>query len=364
MFFKLPDLGEGLQEAEVLEWHIRAGESVSCDQILVSVETAKAIVDIPAPKTGVVDKLIVQVGEMAHIGEPLLCYREDKSNSDIKASDNATVVGELPNVASSAASGDDFIIGAATHSDSQATTGPKSSSRPSSLDMSYSERLTGPRRTMAKAMSNSQANIAAATLMDDADIHDWPQGTDTSARLCRAIAYACQQEPLLNAHFDGQTLSRQLHSSINLGIAVDSSDGLFVPVIESLEQLDLDQIRVQLNALKDAVNNRTIRPKHMQGATIALSNFGLIAQQAAQKNTSATHKVANKGGRYGSPIVVAPQVAIIGAGRISHEPAVVEQKLTIRRLLPLSLSFDHRCVTGAEAARFLAALISDLETKP
>lgn len=361
MFFKLPDLGEGLQEAEVLEWHIRAGESVSCDQILVSVETAKAIVDIPAPKTGVIDKLIVQVGEMAHIGEPLLCYREDSSNPDLKASDNATVVGELPSQASSAASGDDFIIGAAAHSNSKTVTQQANDSRPSSLDTSYSERLTGPRRTMAKAMSNSQANIAAATLMDDADINDWPTGTDTSARLCRAIAYACQQEPLLNAHFDGQTLSRQLHSSINLGIAVDSSDGLFVPVIESLERLDLDQIRAQLNALKAAVNNRTIRPKHMQGATIALSNFGLIAQQAAQKGDSNSSRVAHKGGRYGSPIVVAPQVAIIGAGRISQEPAVVKQKLTIRRLLPLSLSFDHRCVTGAEAARFLAALISDLE---
>lgn len=361
MFFKLPDLGEGLQEAEVLEWHIRAGESVSCDQILVSVETAKAIVDIPAPKTGVVDKLIVQVGEMAHIGEPLLCYREDSSNTAATSADNATVVGELPNAASAAASGDDFIIGAATHSDASAK--PSRDSRPSSLGTSYSERLKGPRRTMAKAMSNSQANIAAATLMDDADIHDWPQGTDTSARLCRAIAYACQQEPLLNAHFDGQTLSRQQHKHVHLGIAVDSSDGLFVPVIESLEHLSLDQIRVQLNALKDAVNNRTISPKHMQGATIALSNFGLIAQQAAQKNTSATHKVAHKGGRYGNPIVVAPQVAIIGAGRISLEPAVFHGQLTVRRLMPLSLSFDHRCVTGAEAARFLAALISDLEVQ-
>lgn len=361
MFFKLPDLGEGLQEAEVLEWHIRAGESVSCDQILVSVETAKAIVDIPAPKTGVVDKLIVQVGEMAHIGEPLLCYREDSANTAATSADNATVVGELPNVASSAASGDDFIIGAAIHSDSNAE--PSSDSRPASLDTSYSERLTGPRRTMAKAMSNSQANIAAATLMDDADIHNWPQGTDTSARLCRAIAYACQQEPLLNAHFDGQTLSRQLHSNINLGIAVDSSDGLFVPVIESLEQLDLDQIRVQLNALKTAVNNRTIRPKHMQGATIALSNFGLIAKQSAQKDNSKSKKVAHKGGRYGSPIVVAPQVAIIGAGRISLEPAAIDGEVALRRLLPLSLSFDHRCVTGAEAARFLAALISDLESQ-
>lgn len=364
MFFKLPDLGEGLQEAEVLEWHIRSGEFVSCDQIVVSVETAKAIVDIPAPKTGVIDKLIVQVGEMAHIGEPLLSYREDHSNTDT-AADNATVVGELPSEACSAASDDNFIIGAAIHSERKTTqpaAKPQLSNPGAGLGTLYAERLTGPRRTMAKAMSNSQANIAAATLMDDADIHDWPAGTDTSARLCRAIAYACQQEPLLNAHFDGQTLTRQPHRHVHLGIAVDSSDGLFVPVIESLQQLNLDQIRVQLNFLKDAVNNRTISPKNMQGATIALSNFGLIAQQASGNKTPGSDKLAYKGGRYGNPIVVAPQVAIIGAGRISLEPAVIDEQLTIRRLLPLSLSFDHRCITGAEAARFLAALISDLES--
>ncbi len=347
MFFKLPDLGEGLQEAEVLEWHVRAGELVTCDQLLVSVETAKAIVDIPAPHAGAIDKLIVQVGEMAHIGEPLLAYKEDTLEQD-----NATVVGELPTKVSAAASSDEFIIGAAKHNQLIPDNPAYKISNQSAVKLPAPERLKGPRRTMAKVMSSSRANVAAATLMDDADLSDWPNGTDTSARLCRGIAYACQQVPVLNAHFDGNTLSRQLHKDVNLGIAVDSSDGLFVPVLTELEKLDLAHIRAQLDYFKHAIHKRSISSKEMQGATIALSNFGVIS------SNSPTEK---KGGRYGSPIIVPPQVAIIGAGRISLEAAVIDDKVQPRLQLPLSISFDHRCVTGAEASRFLAAMIFDLE---
>jgi pyruvate dehydrogenase E2 component (dihydrolipoamide acetyltransferase) len=351
MFFKLPDLGEGLQEAEVVEWHVRAGDAVTSDQRLVSVETAKAIVDIPSPQAGIIDKLILQVGEMAHIGEPLLAYKE-AFKDDISDQDTATVVGELPTQVSAAASSDDFIVGAAQHNAPRPKNTAINTTSSSASNLPTAEHLKGPRRTMAKVMSSSRANVAAATLMDDADLSGWPNGTDTSARLCRAIACACRQVPVLNAHFDGNTLSRQLHQNVNLGIAVDSSDGLFVPIITSLEKLDLAQIRVQLDNFKHAINKRSISPKEMQGATIALSNFGVI---------SSNNSTGKKGGRYGSPIIVPPQVAIIGAGRISLEAAVIEDKVQPRLQLPLSLSFDHRCVTGAEASRFLAAMIFDLE---
>ena len=355
MFFKLPDLGEGLQEAEVIEWHVRAGDAVTSDQRLVSVETAKAIVDIPSPQAGIIDKLILQVGEMAHIGEPLLNYKE-VYNDDLSDQDIATVVGELPTQVSTAASSDNFIIGAAQHNtptpENTADNSASSNTVSSALNLPAPERLKGPRRTMAKVMSSSRANVAAATLMDDADLSIWLNGTDTSARLCRAIAYACQQVPVLNAHFDGKRLSRQLHKNVNLGIAVDSSDGLFVPVITSLEKLDLAQIRVQLDHFKHAINKRSIKAKEMQGATIALSNFGVISSNSS---------MGKKGGRYGSPIIVPPQVAIIGAGRISLEAAVIDDKVQPRLQLPLSISFDHRCVTGAEASRFLAAMIFNLE---
>ena len=351
MFFKLPDLGEGLQEAEVVEWHVRAGDSVTGDQRLVSVETAKAIIDIPSPQAGIIDKLILQVGEMAHIGEPLLKYKEAYKD-DISVQDISAVVDEQPTQVSAAASSDIFMIGAAKHNTPASDHPAINSADSSELNLTAPERLKGPRRTMAKVMSNSRANVAVATLMDDADISIWPNGTDTSARLCRAIVYACQQMPVLNAHFDGNTLSRQVHKNVNLGIAVDSSDGLFVPVISSLEQLDLAQIRAQLDHFKHAVNTRSISPNEMQGATIALSNFGVI---------SSNNSTGKKGGRYGSPIIVPPQVAIIGAGRISLEAAVIDDKVQPRLQLPLSISFDHRCVTGAETSHFLAAMIFDLE---
>ncbi len=200
MFFKLPDLGEGLQEAEVLEWHVRAGDLVTYDQLLVSVETAKAIVDIPAPYAGAIDKLIVQVGEMAHISEPLLAY-EEAYKDDVPEQGNATVFGEPPTKVSAAASGDEFIIGAAKHNDPIPDNPADKIPNPSAANLPASERLKGPRRTMAKVMSSSRANVAAATLIEDADLSDWPNGTDTSARLCRAIANACQQVPVYCCRF-------------------------------------------------------------------------------------------------------------------------------------------------------------------
>lgn len=419
MKFLLPDLGEGLQEAEVLQWHVRAGDSVAIDQVLVSVETAKAIVDIPAPKAGVIDQLFVQVGEMALIGAALLSYKsadENKKQTIEKTApletesqappepkpDNSTVVGQLPTNSCHEASVDDFIIGAASHSDdlhphltpalralaaslkvdinklqghaddghitqadieaaaqqsNQKIATPPDQNRKQNTAISNhkTEKLQGPRRTMAKVMSLAHSTVAAATLVDDADISDWHTQGDPSARLCRGIARACAQNPDLNAHFNGDDLSRTLLSEVNLGIALDSADGLFVPVIRAANTQSLEQIRALLNHFKTEIANRSISPADMQGASITLSNFGAISR--SNESTAS----AIKGGRYGTPIVVPPQVAIIAAGRISAQPSVVNGEVQARRLLPLSLSFDHRCVSGAEAARFLAALIHDLE---
>jgi pyruvate dehydrogenase E2 component (dihydrolipoamide acetyltransferase) len=147
----------------------------------------------------------------------------------------------------------------------------------------------------------------------------------------------------LNAWFDGKTLDRILFDVVHIGLALDSTEGLFVPVIKNAEKLSGPELRKQIDAHKASVDARTAAAKDLQGATITLSNFGTIA------------------GRYATPIIVPPAVAILGCGRSRSMPICRDGQIVIGRMAPLSLTFDHRAVTGAEAARFLAAVIAHLQ---
>jgi pyruvate dehydrogenase E2 component (dihydrolipoamide acetyltransferase) len=195
---------------------------------------------------------------------------------------------------------------------------------------------------MAQKMAQARSEVSPATIMDDADIHDWAAKTDHTVRLVRAIAAGCVAEPALNAWFDGYSLGRRLLQKIDIGIAVDTEDGLFVPVLRDVGNRDDDDLRRGLETLKADVRARRIPPDEMRGYTITLSNFGMIA------------------GRYAAPVVVPPTVAILAAGRVRDVVVAVDGAATVRPIMPLSLTFDHRAVTGGEAGRFLAAAIASL----
>ena len=329
-YFKLPDLGEGLQEAEIVEWHIRAGDSVAEDQIVLSVETAKAIVDLPAPQSGLVLKIFGRPGDVVHVGDPLLEY-------DADSDDSGTVVGKMASSArDSQVEDDEFVIGS-PYSDDDIP--PPVRDDPAFADGIV---LKGVQRVMAKNMARAHAEVVSVSIHDDVDIHAWPEGTDPTMRLVRAIAVACAAEPGLNAWYDGSRMVVKRHAQIDLGIAVDTPEGLFVPVLRNIAARDSADLRRGLNALREAVRARKIPPEEMRGATITLSNFGTMA------------------GRYANPVIVPPMVAILGAGRIRTEAVAVDGAVAAHRVLPLSLSFDHRSVSGGEAARFLAAVMQAL----
>ena len=368
-YFKLPDLGEGLPEAEIIEWHITEGQCVETDQILVSVETAKAIIEVPSPQTGKVTHLFGQPGDTIHTGEPLLEFEGDEE------SDSGTVVGEIPQAQEQTATTDEFIIGSPTSSshirnENKATPAVRALAKRLNIDLHHingsgqnglitpadvekaakldrthgkASPLKGVRKHMALAMIKSHQEIVPVTINEDANIDIWPASTDITFRLIHAIAQACEEVPEFNAWFESASLSRRIHSKISLGVAVDTPQGLFVPVLRDIGNRDHADLRNGLNLLREDVKNRTIPAKELQGATITLSNFGTIA------------------GRYANPIIVPPQVAILGAGVIRQEPRVVNDEIIIQRIMPLSLSFDHRALTGGEAARFLMAILNDLQ---
>jgi pyruvate dehydrogenase E2 component (dihydrolipoamide acetyltransferase) len=196
---------------------------------------------------------------------------------------------------------------------------------------------------MARTMSLSRDQVALSTVCDDADIHAWNRRGDYMLRLIRALISAARAEPALNAWYDAASNTRILLRHIDLAIAVDTPSGLIVPVLRHIEAKTPDELRAAIAAQKSAAHQRSTTPEDLRDFTLMLSNFGTLA------------------GRYGIPRVVPPAVAILGAGKVRPEPVVVGGTVAAHRRMPLSLSFDHRCITGGEACRFLAAAIGDLE---
>jgi pyruvate dehydrogenase E2 component (dihydrolipoamide acetyltransferase) len=372
--FKLPDLGEGLPEAEIVEWFVKEGDEVKTDQVLVAMETAKAIVEIPSPYTGRIQKLYGENGDVIHTGDPLLEFVVDDSQASDSQSHNTeqqkstSVVGEIP-------TNQQKIVEHAQSSDGHGNIGVKATpavralARRHDIDLSVVtpsgpdgtikasdvERvvkiyanvgklipLKGVHRAMAKTMAQAHAEVVPVTVIDDADIDLWPKGSDITVRLAQAIIAACKVEPCLNAWYDSHSIGRRILDKVHLGLAVDTKDGLFVPVIKDIEQFDASALREEIAHVKRLVVERKISADRLRGNSITLSNFGSI------------------GGKYANPIVVPPTVAIIGAGRCFESLVKTESGIEAHNTLPLSLTFDHRAATGAQAAKFMQALITNL----
>jgi 2-oxoisovalerate dehydrogenase E2 component (dihydrolipoyl transacylase) len=410
--FNLPDLGEGLAEAEIVRWHVKVGDAVKVDQPMVAVETAKAVVEVPSPYSGVITKLHGNSGDVVATGAPLVEFELQGAGTPARApereapaaakkadpraaDDSGTVVGSMPTsddeLIETAVAGSDIASprervraapavralakrlgvdltavrgtgrgGLITVDDVMTTSGPtsmhtaatvtalKTSTAPRNVPAGMPpsgepEKLRGLRRAMHQSMSLARDNVMNCTLFDDADLHDWRKGEDFTIRLLRAIGAAATAVPALNAWYDGENQSRRMLARVDVAMAVDTPDGLLVPVVRDVSKRATAELRTDVDRLKRGARDRTVAPEDLRDFTFMLSNFGMIA------------------GRYATPVVVPPAVAILGAGKLSHDVVAVMGGIEAHLRMPLSLTFDHRCVTGGEAARFLAALIQDLE---
>jgi len=418
--FKLPDLGEGLSEAEIVRWHVEVGDHIEVDAPMLSVETAKAVVEVPSPVSGTIVALHAQPGERIETGAVLVEFATDASAAGAAdraagtSADAGTVVGHMPDalaqdaaeaaleaanavthtrvravpaaralarslgveLASLTGTGrgglitldDVMTVGLPTHGASSTMhpaasparaggpTLPRGTAGAGSVAAGTAvagaaavggpadvEQLRSLRRAMAQSMALSRDSVMACSVFDDADLHRWRGGSDYSTRVLRAIAAGARAEPGLNAWYDPQSQSRTLFEHVNVGIAVDTADGLLVPVIRQVEQLQASQLRAELNRLKLAAHERTLRSEELRHFSFMLSNFGMMA------------------GRYATPVVVPPAVAILGTGSVRQDVVALDGKPAVHARMPLSLTFDHRVVTGAEAVRFLGAVIADLE---
>jgi pyruvate dehydrogenase E2 component (dihydrolipoamide acetyltransferase) len=406
--FNLPDLGEGLPEAEIVTWHVKAGDSIRVDQPLLAVETAKAVVDVPSPYSGRIAKLHAQEGDIVQTGKPLVDFDIEGEAAaaaapaaqaqPAAARDSGTVVGNMPSsdevIVETAIAGRDRRQGGARIKAAPAVralakklgvdlatvtaTGKSGLMTPDDVRRAAegaapapaapapaahapaasraahaapapvpvggeTATLRGTRRAMAQSMSLARDAVMECTIFDDADIHGWQAGQDITARVLRAIAAGCRASPGLNGWFDGDTLARTMHERIDVALAVDTEQGLIVPVVRDVGSKSAAALRADVNRLKELTRKRAIAPEEMRDFTITLSNFGTLA------------------GRYATPVVVPPTVAILGTGAIRHDVVAVMGGIEAHRRIPLSLTFDHRCCTGGEACRFLGAVIEDLQ---
>lgn len=360
--FNLPDLGEGLHDAEIVEWHVAPGDQVEAGQTLVSVETDKAVVDIPSPHAGRIAQIHGEPGHHVEVGAPLVAFDDggrDQSaalvgtlpvndtvvqTADTKRSEpEQTRIKATPAVRAKARSlGIDLSAVIATGRDGQVTA--------ADLDRIATESgafvsapLRGPRRAMALNMARAQSEVSSATVTDDATVSHWTEETDITVLLVKAVATAAGIVPALNVWFDGQALTVTQHNHVHVGVAVDTPDGLFVPVLRDAETSSVTDLRHDLDRFKDQIAARTILHEDLRGPTITISNFGTL------------------GGRYAALALLPPQVAILGAGAVADRVIAQDGKPAVCRTQPLSLTFDHRAVTGGEAARFLAAIRKYLE---
>lgn len=366
--FNLPDLGEGLPDAVIHEWLVKEGDTIGLDQTMVLMETAKAIVDIPAPQAGTIGKLFGGSGDTIKTGEPLMAFAEPNPYTANKNS----IVGHLSEI--DAYIEQPFIIG---HPDAKPS--PKTTpanrilARKLQIDLSQIngtdeyrvisrkdieaaasvqektpqesyESISHLRRYMSSSMTLSHQKVVPVSIFDQVDIQRWSKSEDITVRIIRAIQEACHQEPALNAWYQAEDSSRLCFKQLNLGLAVDSPHGLLVPVIHHVESKSNFILRESINDFKSKVSGDGLSASQFKDPSFILSNFGKFA------------------GKFATPIVLPPMVAILAVGRIFSDLVIHQGQVEEHRFLPLSLSFDHRAVTGGEATRFLGILIEALSS--
>ena len=343
--FRLPDLGEGLTEGEVARWHVAEGQEIAEDDPLVDIQTDKATVEIPSPYAGTVLKVLVAEGDVVPVGTELVVIGapgeaapepepravQGAPSARVQATpvvrriaqdlgvDLATVSGSGPG-------------GRITEDDVRTpATGPSEGRR---------EPLRGIRRVIAEHMARAHREVPPVTWVEECDF----EGVALD-RLLPTVVKACAESlseyPELNARIDGDAIVYL--ERYDLGVAVQTDDGLVVPVVRGAETKSVDELAVEIADLADRARSGSLSADELRGSTFTVSSAGKLA------------------GLFQTPIVNHPEVAILSIGRVAARAVVRDDEIVARSTGTLALTFDHRVVDGARAAAFGLAVIARIE---
>jgi pyruvate dehydrogenase E2 component (dihydrolipoamide acetyltransferase) len=377
--FRLPDLGEGIAEVELRRWLVKDGDPVAEHQPIVEVETDKAVVEVPSPHKGTVVRLRRQEGETVRVGEVLLEIADEgeipkpdlgehrrsvgivgilpewDEESEVRATPMARKLARERGIDLTGVRGSG-PHGSITPEDLERSPGPP---QPSSEDFGPVERLPlrGVRRSIARNLIVSQRLTAFVTTMEEADVTVlWrlrereqqaveARGTHLTFLpfFIKAVQHALREHPYLNAAIDDATETVIIKKHYHFGIAVETTDGLMVPVIRDVERKSILELAAEIQELGRKARERTIGLNELKGSSFTITNYGHF------------------GGIFATPVINWPDVAILGFGRIVERPWVHKGEIAIRKILPLSLTFDHRVADGAEAGQFLTKVVRYLE---
>jgi pyruvate dehydrogenase E2 component (dihydrolipoamide acetyltransferase) len=349
--FKLPDLGEGLTEGEVARWLVAEGQDVAEDEPLVEIQTDKTTVEIPSPAAGVVSRILVEEGTVVPVGTVLVVIGGDGAErvaepAVSRVQDSGRVQAtplvkriakelgvEIAAVAGSGPGGrvtDADVRAAATSLVQDSGHVPEGRREP----------LRGVRRLVAEHMARAHREVAAVTWVEECDFShvDLALLVPTVLEACAA---ALQEFPELNARLDGDAIVYL--DRYDLGVAVQTEQGLVVPVVRDCATKSRDELHGEVERLAEAARAGTLKPEEVRGSTFTVTSAGKLA------------------GLFQTPIVNHPEVAILSVGRIAERPVVRDGELTTAPVGYVSVTFDHRVVDGARAAEFGLAVIRRLE---
>jgi len=404
--FRFPDLGEGVTEGEIKKWLVKEGDQVKQDQSIAEVETDKAVVEMPSPVSGKVLRVYHGEGDTVKVGEILATIggegeeapkQAPKPAVEVARKPSVSVVGELPDeeiVVSSRPKPEVAVAttevqatpavrklakdlgvdiasvkgtgpgGRATEEDVRAATKPKEPARPrkqAKFDLyGYIDReqVKGIRKATSKKMMESTLKTAMVTMMDDADVTELVALRERLKAVAmeerkvkltympfiiKAVVMALKNNPYLNSSLEEESGEIILKKYYNIGVAVATDDGLMVPVVKVADQKEIMDIGAELEELAKKAAERKIDLGDLKGGTFTITNYGSL------------------GGTYGNPIINYPESAILGVGRIREMPWVKNGQVVPRKVMPLSLTWDHRIMDGAQAAKFMGELLRYLE---
>ena len=391
---KLPDVGEGIAEGEVVRWLVAEGSAVKEDDLLVEILTDKANIELPSPVSGTFLKILAQPGQIVKVGEPIALIEPAAgqaaaahqvtapSDRPTPASRETTVpVQESPPGKAAGAVGDvlatpvvrklakdlGVVLGAVpgsgpggriTEEDVRQAAGSKA---PTGIppDSASEERVPfkGRRRMIARKMVTAKTRVPHALLVDEADVSGLLAerakmreiGEREGVRITilpfimKAVAGALQRHPGLNASLDEDREEIVLKKKIDVGMAVDAEDGLVVPVVRNADAKSVIELAREIERLSAAAREGTLAPGDLTGGTFTISSVGSI------------------GGLFSYPVINVPEAAVLAAHRIVTRPVVRDGEIVPREMMYLSLSFDHRIVDGGAATRFLNEVVRRIE---
>jgi pyruvate/2-oxoglutarate dehydrogenase complex dihydrolipoamide acyltransferase (E2) component len=344
--FKLPDLGEGLTEGEIARWLVQEGQDVAEDDPLVEIQTDKTTVEIPSPTAGKVARIMVGEGDVVPVGTVLVVIGEDgaeppparREEAKVRATPLVRRLAQELGVELESLSGTG-PQGRITEEDVRSSATSRGQA-PGPVPEGRREPLRGVRRLIAEHMTRAHREVPPVTWVEECDFGELELDLLLSTTL-KACALSLQEFPELNARLEGDDIV--LLDRYDLGIAVQTDQGLVVPVVRDCDSRSIDELDGEVRRLADAARSGSLEPAELRGSTFTVTSAGKLA------------------GLFQTPIVNHPEVAILSLGRIAERPVVRSGEIVSRPLGYVALTFDHRVVDGARAAEFGLAVIRRLE---